>query len=56
MLEETMFKTKPVIERFSGNPILTRQDVLYAATLVFNASVTVFNGQYITVFRNDYSE
>ena len=56
MLEESMFKTNPTIERFSGNPILTRHDVPYAATLVFTAGVTVFIGQYITVFRNDYSE
>lgn len=56
MLEESIFKTNPAIERFSGNLVLTRQDVPYPATLVFNAGVTVFNGQYVTVFRNDYGE
>jgi len=56
MLEETLFQTNPVIKRFSGNPVLTRQDIPYPATLVFNAGVTVFNGQFVTVFRNDYGE
>lgn len=35
-------------------PILTRADVPYHATLVFNAGVTKYNGKYVMVFRNDY--
>lgn len=35
-------------------PILTRDDVPYHATLVFNAGVTKYNGKYVMVFRNDY--
>lgn len=51
-----MFHPNPVITRFSGNPVLSRTDVPFPATLVFNAGVIYFNGQYVTVFRNDYGE
>lgn len=36
------------------HPILTRADVPYHATLVFNAGVTKYEGKYIMIFRNDY--
>ncbi len=35
-------------------PILTKDDMPYDASLVFNAGVTKFNGKYIMIFRNDY--
>ena len=46
----------PVIQRFAGNPVLTRHNVPYKATLVFNAGVAKFQGRYVMVFRNDYGE
>lgn len=55
-MDESLFRTHPVMTRFFGNPILSRNDVPFAATLIFNAGVTYFNGQYISVFRNDYGE
>ena len=37
-------------------PILTKEDVPYHATLVFNAGVAKYQGKYVMVFRNDYGE
>lgn len=39
-----------------GRPILTKEDVPYHATLVFNAGVAKYQGKYVMVFRNDYGE
>jgi beta-1,4-mannooligosaccharide/beta-1,4-mannosyl-N-acetylglucosamine phosphorylase len=50
------FHTNPIVKRFSGNPLLTRVNVPYPATLVFNAGVAYFNGKYVCMFRNDYGE
>ena len=36
-------------------PILTRNDVPYEASLVFNAGVTKYQGKYIMIFRDDYN-
>ncbi len=46
--------SSPAVTRYAGNPVLTRDDVPYPATLVFNAGVTKFGGRYVMVFRNDY--
>lgn len=35
-------------------PILTKEDIPYDASLIFNAGVAKYNGQYVMVFRNDY--
>ncbi|MCK5737838.1 glycoside hydrolase family 130 protein [bacterium] len=45
-----------IIQRYSGNPILTSQDVPYPADLVFNAGVFKYAGRYVMVFRNDYGD
>jgi beta-1,4-mannooligosaccharide/beta-1,4-mannosyl-N-acetylglucosamine phosphorylase len=45
--------SSPVIRRHPSNPILTAADVPYESTLVYNAGVTKFQGQYVMVFRND---
>jgi beta-1,4-mannooligosaccharide/beta-1,4-mannosyl-N-acetylglucosamine phosphorylase len=37
-------------------PVLTRDDVPYDSTLVFNAGVCKFNGRYVMLFRNDVGE
>ncbi|MEX0744798.1 MAG: hypothetical protein WD118_04280 [Phycisphaeraceae bacterium] len=44
----------PIIHRHPSNPVLSADDVPYDATLIFNAGVTKFRGQYVMVFRNDY--
>ena len=35
-------------------PILTKDDIPYDASLIFNAGVAKYNGLYVMVFRNDY--
>lgn len=35
-------------------PILTKDDVPFEASLIFNAGVAKYRGQYVMVFRNDY--
>jgi predicted GH43/DUF377 family glycosyl hydrolase len=41
-----------IIQRYPGNPILTREDVPYPVATVHNAAVTKFNGTYIMLFRS----
>jgi beta-1,4-mannooligosaccharide/beta-1,4-mannosyl-N-acetylglucosamine phosphorylase len=47
-------KMKQVIRRYAGNPVLSAGDIPYPATLIFNAGVAKWQGQYVMVFRNDY--
>ena len=35
-------------------PVLTKDDIPYDASLIFNAGVAKYNGKYVMVFRNDY--
>lgn len=35
-------------------PILTKDDIPYEASLIFNAGVAKVDGKYVMVFRNDY--
>ena len=35
-------------------PVLTKDDIPYDASLIFNAGVAKYKGKYIMVFRNDY--
>lgn len=49
-------KSSPVVQRYPGNPILTRRDVPYPAELVFNAGVAKYQDRYVMVFRNDYGD
>ena len=37
------------------NPILTRNDIPYEASLVFNAVVAKHRGKYVMIFRDDYN-
>jgi beta-1,4-mannooligosaccharide/beta-1,4-mannosyl-N-acetylglucosamine phosphorylase len=46
--------SSPAIHRHPNNPILTKEDVPYPATLVYNCGVTRFQGRYVMIFRNDY--
>ena len=43
----------PCIKKLE-KPVLTKDDIPYDASLVFNAGVAKYNGQYVMVFRNDY--
>lgn len=50
------YGTNPLIQRYSGNPILSSNDVPYESSYVFNAGVAKFQGRYIMVFRNDLAK
>jgi predicted GH43/DUF377 family glycosyl hydrolase len=41
-----------LINRFSGNPILTKEDVPYPVATVHNAAVIKHNQEYVMVFRS----
>ena len=43
------------ITRYPNNPVLSRENVPYESTLVFNAGVVRHEGKYVMVFRNDYT-
>ncbi len=47
------YKTHKCINKIS-KPILTKDDIPYDASLVFNAGVAKYNGKYFMIFRNDY--
>ena len=42
------------MKRCDLNPILSAKDVPYDASLVFNAGVCKWQGEYVMLFRNDY--
>ncbi len=52
----TTLTSRSVVQRYPRNPVLTKDNVPYHATLVFNAGVTKFQGRYVMVFRNDFGE
>ena len=41
-----------IVERYSGNPILTKNDVPYPVETVHNAGVTKYKNRYIMLFRS----
>jgi predicted GH43/DUF377 family glycosyl hydrolase len=43
---------KPLVIRYDGNPILTRDDVPYPVQTVHNAGVVKCDGRYIMLFRS----
>ncbi len=43
--------SEPVIKRYSGNPILTPEDVPYPVETVHNAGVSRYQGTYLMLFR-----
>ncbi|MBN2181878.1 MAG: glycoside hydrolase family 130 protein [Sedimentisphaerales bacterium] len=43
---------KPIITRYEGNPILTKDDIPYQVQTVHNAGVTKYNDRYIMLFRS----
>ena len=42
---------QPLVKRYEGNPILTKNDVPYPVETVHNAAVIKHGGQYIMLFR-----
>ncbi len=46
-----MKTTAAIVERFKGNPILTKDDVPYPVATVHNAGMVKHDGQYIMLFR-----
>jgi predicted GH43/DUF377 family glycosyl hydrolase len=47
-----MKREPPLINRYSGNPILTRDDIPYPVATVHNAGIVKHNGRYIMLFRS----
>ncbi len=45
--------TAPIVRRYEKNPLVTRKDVPYPATLVFNAGVAKYRGLYYMAPRVD---
>jgi predicted GH43/DUF377 family glycosyl hydrolase len=43
---------KPFVTRYSGNPILTKDDIPYPVQTVHNAGVVKFDGRYMMLFRS----
>jgi hypothetical protein len=43
--------TRDIVERFKGNPILTKDDVPYPVATVHNAGMVKHNGRYVMLFR-----
>ncbi|MFH1148568.1 MAG: glycoside hydrolase family 130 protein [Pseudomonadota bacterium] len=43
---------EPIVQRYHGNPILTRDDVPYPVVTVHNAGVVKHDGRYIMLFRS----
>ena len=44
--------SKPLVTRYTGNPILTKSDIPYAVETVHNAAACKFNDQYVLLFRS----
>ncbi len=47
-----MSQRRPIVERFSGNPILTKADIPYPVETVHNAAVVKHQGRYVMLFRS----
>lgn len=50
-------KTKALqcsVYKKNQKPVLTKDDIPYEASLIFNAGVAKYKGKYVMVFRNDY--
>ncbi len=47
-----MKNRSPIIKRYKGNPILTKDDIPYPVSTVHNAGAVKHNGRYIMLFRS----
>jgi predicted GH43/DUF377 family glycosyl hydrolase len=43
---------EPIVQRYEGNPILTRKDIGYPVATVHNAGMAKYRGKYIMLFRS----
>ena len=50
---EPILKSADCLKKLE-KPVLTKDDIPYDATLIFNAGVEKVNGKYVMAFRNDY--
>ena len=48
------WKSSPVVRRYEGNPVLTKDDVPYPVDQAYNAGVERFKGRYVMVFRSEH--
>jgi beta-1,4-mannooligosaccharide/beta-1,4-mannosyl-N-acetylglucosamine phosphorylase len=48
------FREVGVLNRHPKNPLLTRHNVDYPCSLLFNAGIAKFQGKYVMIFRNDF--
>ena len=48
----TIYSRDPIVRRFEGNPILTKDNVPYPVVTVHNAAAVKTRGEYILVFRS----
>ena len=47
--------SSPVIHRYNGGtPVLSKENIPYAADCIYNAGVAKFGGKYVMVFRDDF--
>jgi hypothetical protein len=46
------WKSSPVVKRYEGNPMLTKGDMPYPSSMVYNPAVVKFDGRYVMVFRS----
>lgn len=42
----------PIVTRYTGNPVLTKEDIPYPVATVHNAGMAKHNGRYIMLFRS----
>ena len=49
-----IFTTVKCLHRSPQNPLLSAEKMPFDASLIFNAGVAKYKGQYVMVFRNDY--
>lgn len=47
-----MERLNEIVQRYAGNPILTREDVPYPVETAHNAAVTKHDGRYVMLFRS----
>lgn len=48
--------SSPVITRYSGNPILTGNDIPYTDGLAYNGGVVKYEGRYVMLLRVDHAD
>lgn len=44
--------SEPIVKRYEGNPILTKDDIPYKVETVHNAAVVKYDGKYVMLFRS----